>query len=56
MKQVNQKIVAIDPEYHQALVLTHAHDTSRSMKQIIHDCLMKDKDFAKQFKKVGGKT
>jgi hypothetical protein len=56
MNTTEQKIVAIGSKYHQALILTHAHDTSRTMKTIVHESLLKDKEFAKQFKKVGGKS
>jgi len=61
-KQKEQSIVAIDDRYHKALVLTHAEEKARagrdgrSMKAIVHDSLLKDPVFIKQFKRLGGKV
>jgi len=56
--EAKDRIVAIDPEFHRALVLASAHDPKgRSMKAITQESLLKDTVFTKQYKALkGGKV
>ena len=58
MNLSKDKIVAIDPDFHKALILASAHDPNgRSMKGITQESLLKDTIFSKQYKALkGGKV
>ena len=58
MNLSKDKIVAIDPDFHKALLLASAHDSKgRSMKAITQESLLKDHVFSKQYKALkGGKV
>jgi len=58
MNLSKDKIVAIDPDFHKALILASAHDPNgRSMKGITQEALLKDTVFSKQYKALkGGKV